>query len=156
MPLENTIIRDLVNKFPYLGDRTKTERQRRISLFVDMARFPEVFEFAVRGMDFCMLCTITGLDEGRRIGLIYHMAREDGIVLNIKTDIPKDNPALNTVTRIFQGAEIYERELMDLLGVKVEGLLEGNRYPLSDDWPKDQYPLRKDWKPDSAASKDNK
>ena len=39
-----------------------------------------------------------------------------------------------------------ERELMDLLGAKVEGLPAGKRYPLSDDWPTDEYPLRKDWK----------
>jgi len=38
---------------------------------------------------------------------------------------------------------------MDLFGAKVEGLPEGPRYPLPDDWPKNQFPLRKDWKPDS-------
>jgi Ni,Fe-hydrogenase III component G len=50
------------------------------------------------------------------------------------------------VTDRFPSAHIYERELIDLLGAKVEGLPPGNRYPLTDDWPKDQYPLRKDWK----------
>jgi len=151
MSMEENIIKDLTSKFPYLGDRIKTERVRRISLFVDMAKFPEVLDYAAKSMDFCMLCTITGFDEGQRIGLVYHMAREDGIMLNIKTDIPKDNPVLNTVTRMFPGTEIYERELTDLLGIKVDGLLEGKRYPLPDDWPKDEYPLRKDWKQKGAA-----
>ena len=32
-----------------------------------------------------------------------------------------------------------------MLGIKVEGLVPGRRYPLPDDWPKGQYPLRKDW-----------
>jgi Ni,Fe-hydrogenase III component G len=32
-----------------------------------------------------------------------------------------------------------------MLGVNVEGLPEGKRYPLPDDWPDGQYPLRKDW-----------
>jgi Ni,Fe-hydrogenase III component G len=36
---------------------------------------------------------------------------------------------------------------MDLLGIKVEGLPEGRRYPLPDNWPQGQYPLRKDWDP---------
>jgi Ni,Fe-hydrogenase III component G len=58
------------------------------------------------------------------------------------------------VIPLFVGAEIYERELVDLLGVKVEGLPSGNRYPLMDDWPKDQFPLRKDWKPPVEESKE--
>lgn len=148
MQSEETIVQDLVKKFPYLEGSVIVQRQRRILLSVEMGKFPEVFEYAHSGSPgFVMLCTITGFDEGQKIGLVYHMAREDGVMLNIKTDIPKDNPVMNTVTRAFPGAEIYEREIMDLLGVKVEGLLEGKRYPLSDDWPKDQYPMRKDWKP---------
>jgi NADH-quinone oxidoreductase subunit C len=34
---------------------------------------------------------------------------------------------------------------MDLFGFKVEGLAMGNRYPLTDDWPRDAFPLRKDY-----------
>ena len=67
-------------------------------------------------------------------------------ILNLKTGVPKENPVLKTIIGYFRGAEIYERELVDLLGVKVEGLPEGKRYPLPDDWPLDQHPLRKDWK----------
>jgi Ni,Fe-hydrogenase III component G len=35
---------------------------------------------------------------------------------------------------------------VDLLGIKVNGLASGHRYPLPDNWPKGEYPLRKDWK----------
>ena len=47
----------------------------------------------------------------------------------------------------YAGAQVYERELVDLFGAQVEGLPPGNRYPLTDDWPTDEHPLRKDWKP---------
>jgi len=57
---------------------------------------------------------------------------------------------IKTITDIFPPADIYERELEDLLGAKVDGLGDGKRYPLPDDWPKGEYPLRKDWK---AANK---
>ena len=53
-----------------------------------------------------------------------------------------------TVISYFPDAEIYEREVVDLFGVTIEGLPPGNSYPLPDDWPKGQYPLRKDWKPE--------
>ena len=101
-----------------------------------------------------MLCGITGLDEGITLGFIYHIAREDGIMLNIKVSVDKNNPAIKTITGYFPGADIYERELMDLLGAKVDGLPAGNRYPLSDDWPVDEYPLRKDWKKKEGVKRD--
>ena len=43
---------------------------------------------------------------------------------------------------------------MDLLGIKVNGLAEGQRYPLPEDWPKGDYPLRKDWKGNFTPDKE--
>ena len=68
------------------------------------------------------------------------------LMLNIRISVDRNNPVIKTITHDFPGADIYEREVMDLLGAKVEGLPPGKRYPLSDDWPTDEYPLRKDWK----------
>ena len=53
----------------------------------------------------------------------------------------------------FPGAELYERELVDMFGISVEGLPAGNRYPLPDDWPQGQHPLRKDWKKEMLEGK---
>lgn len=146
---EIKIKQDLLGRFPYLGDKVRVQRGRRIYTQVDYANFTEVFEYAIHKLNFTFLCTITGLDEGEKISFIYHLTTQDGIILNLKTSVPKGNPVLKTIIGYFRGAEIYERELVDLLGVKVEGLPEGNRYPLPDDWPLDQYPLRKDWKPNA-------
>jgi membrane-bound hydrogenase subunit beta len=146
---EIKIKQDLLNKFPYLNDKVRVQRDRRIYAEVDYANFVEVFEYAIQRLNFTFLCTITGLDEGDRISFIYHLTTQSGIILNLKTGIPKERPILKTIIGYFRGAEIYERELIDLLGVKVEGLPEGKRYPLPDDWPKDQHPLRKDWKPNA-------
>ena len=141
---------ELVKKFGFLEGKVRVQRQRRIFAEVPYQNFIEVFEYAVGKLGFCILCTITGLDEIDKIAFIYHVAREDGTILNIKTGVPKEDPSIKTITYLYPGADIYERELMDLLGVKIEGLPEGKRYPLSDDWPKDQFPLRKDWKPDNT------
>ena len=147
--IEINIMQDLIKRFPYLSDKVRVQRDRRIYVEVEYSNFIEVFEYAIQKLNFTFLCTITGLDEGERISFIYHLTTQSGIILNLKTGIPKDNPVLRTIIGYFRGAEIYERELVDLLGVKVEGLPEGKRYPLPDDWPKDQYPLRKDWKPNA-------
>ena len=146
---EIKIKQDILNRFPYLNDKVRVQRDRRILAEVNYSNFKEVFEYAIRDLKFIFLCTITGLDEGEKISFIYHITRQDGIILNIKTSVAKERPVLKTIIEYFPSAQIYERELKDLLGVEIEGLPEGKRYPLPDDWPQDQYPLRKDWKPNA-------
>ena len=103
----------------------------------------------IKGLKFGHLIAITGLDEQDKLSFIYHIAQDAGIMVNIKTSVSKDNPVIKTISKRFPTADVYERELVDLFGAQVEGLPEGNRYPLVDDWPKGQFPLRKDWKPTS-------
>jgi len=148
VPNEEKIQQELSAKFNFLSGNIQIVRPRRISVSVaEYKNFRPVFEFAAKELNFIHLCMITGLDDGEVLSFIYHLAQDGGALLNIKVSIPKTDPKLNTVIDLFPGAEIYERELVDLLGVNVEGLPSGNRYPLTDDWPKDQFPLRKDWQP---------
>jgi membrane-bound hydrogenase subunit beta len=148
MTEEEKIKQVLTDKFSYLQDKIVIKRARRIFLDVDIQKFPEVLDHAVKTLGFSMLTAITGLDEGDRFGLIYHLALDAGIMLNIKTSIPKEGFELQTVTGYFPSADVYEREMVDLLGINVKGLPKGNRYPLPDNWPAGQYPLRKGWKSD--------
>ena len=146
MSTEEALKQKLIEKFGFLENKITTPRPRRIFVEVALENFRPVFEHAARSLGFSHLCTITGLDEQDKLSFIYHLAHESGILLNIKTSAGKDNPVLKTVMDVFPSAEIYEREVMDLFGAKVEGLPPGHRYPLPDDWPKDQFPLRKGWK----------
>jgi membrane-bound hydrogenase subunit beta len=142
---ETTVQTELTGKFPFLQDKVRVQRDRRIWAEVPYDRFAEVFQHTVKDMRFSILCTITGLDLGGTLGAIYHLARENGVILNLSTAVPKDKPVLQSITSAFPAADCYERELVDLLGFQVQGLPEGWRYPLPDVWPAGQYPLRKDW-----------
>jgi Ni,Fe-hydrogenase III component G len=139
-----SVLDKLGSRFEYLKDGIKIQRERRTWVDVPLTSFFQVFDYAVKQLEFSFLCTITGLDEGADYGFIYHLANANGEMLNIKIKMPKEQK-LKTVTDYFPSAAIYERELNDLLGVEVEGLPPGLRYPLPDDWPKGEYPLRKDW-----------
>jgi Ni,Fe-hydrogenase III component G len=66
--------------------------------------------------------------------------------LNLKLSIPKTDLEIETVTDIFPGATLYERELMEMLGVQVKGHPDPRRLFLSDDWPAGKFPLRKEVK----------
>ena len=156
MNTEEKIQQELIAKFSYLDGKVKVQRARRIFVEVEQEKFFEVFEYLIKDAEFLHLCTITGLDEGAKFGIIYHLSGLGGIVVNIKTSILKENPVLKTITPYFPGAEIYERELTDLLGIEIDTLPPGSRYPLPDDWPHDEFPLRKDWKQkDNANSRES-
>jgi membrane-bound hydrogenase subunit beta len=145
MNKEEEIQQELINNFNFLEGNIRIPKERRVFVDVSMGKFEEVLKFLMDKTHFDTLCTITGLDDGTELGVIYHLTRQDGIVINVKTSVPKDNPVIKTIMGYFPSAEFYERELVDLLGAKVEGLPEGSRYPLPDGWPDGQYPLRKDW-----------
>ena len=145
MDTENKILEQLTQKFSVLKDKARVQRQKRIFAEAPLENFFEVLEYAKEELEFSILIALTGLDEGTNLGFIYHLAREDGITLNLKITAAKDGPSIKSVTEYYQGAEIYEREAIDLLGARIEGLKEGKRYPLPDGWPRGHYPLRKDW-----------
>ena len=142
---EQETLQKLTAKFPFLEGKGRVARIRRIFCGVPIENFAQVLDFAIKELGFSILCTITGVDDGDTIGAIYHLAANSGEMLNLKVNVPKDNPVFKSVTDIFPSAEMYEREIIDLLGAKVDGLKPGRRYPLPDNWPEGQHPLRKDW-----------
>jgi len=146
MANEETIRRELAARFPFMAEKIVVKRERRIFADTPADRFMEVITHLATSMEFSILCTMTGLDEGDNLAFMYHLARLDGTMLNLKTAVPKSKPVIRTVMHLFPGGILYEREVVDMLGVQVEGLPPGKRYPLPDNWPAGQYPLRKDWK----------
>ena len=151
MTNEENIQKELSTRFAFLSDKIKLQRPRRIFVEVPAEKFSEVLEFAIKGMNFSILCAITGYDDGLKLNFLYHLASDEGIVLSLRINAPREKPLIKTVTKYFPSADLYERELMDLLGAQVEGLPAGRRYPLPEDWPQGEYPLRKDWKMDTEV-----
>lgn len=68
--------------------------------------------------------------------------RAEGRRLILRTRLPYDDAVLPSVSGIFAGANFYEREAYDLLGVDFTGHPDLTRILLPDDW--EGHPLRKD------------
>ena len=145
MEKEERLKHEILDKFGFPEESFKSPRKRRIFLDVGSDKIIEVIKY-LKDKGFISLCTITGLDTGSAFQAIYHLADNEGCLINLKLNISKEKPLIQSVTSIFEGAVFYERELKDMLGIEVEGVPPGRRYPLPDGWPEDQHPLRKDWK----------
>lgn len=94
-----------------------------------------------------LLSTLTGVDylaEGK-LEVVYHVFRTTGGgALVFKVQIPRDNPVVPSIVKIYPGAEFQEREAWDLFGIRFEGHPDLRRILLWEGFG--GYPLRKDWK----------
>lgn len=147
---EEAIKQGLIQQFDFLEGKCNVTRARRIFADVPLEHMLDVMTYAKTELGFGSLCTITSLDSGDNYEMVYHLAN-GGIMLNLKVLAPKANPVFPTVTGLYNGATMYELEAHNLLGLTVEGIPVGIKYPLPDDWPEGQYPLRKDWKKEMPA-----
>jgi membrane-bound hydrogenase subunit beta len=94
------------------------------------------------------LSTITGLDLGQNVGIIYHFWHERNMI-HVKTFVPKEKPVALSIVEIVPGAILYEMEIHDMLGVEFIGNPWMDRkLLLPDTWPVDlPPPLLKTTKP---------
>lgn len=118
---------------------------RRFFVKVAAADLTEVVKILRDGLGFTHLSTISGVDLGETFEIVYHFA-VPGAQLNVRTQVPRAEPHIESICPVIPGAVLYERELQDMFGLKVEHIPDPRPLVLPDDWPADQYPLRKDWK----------
>ncbi|MBW6461682.1 MAG: NADH-quinone oxidoreductase subunit C [DPANN group archaeon] len=86
------------------------------------------------------ISSITGIDTRKDIEIIYHFS-EGKNTINLKIHINRDTPETTTITKEFPGALLFEKELAEMLGIKIKGI-KNEHLILSDKSP--VYPLRRD------------
>ncbi|NPV56846.1 MAG: NADH-quinone oxidoreductase subunit C [Anaerolineae bacterium] len=64
-------------------------------------------------------------------------------VLVLRVPLAYDAAVVPSICGLIPAATLYERELMEMFGIEVEGTPVKDRLVLADDWPKGVYPLRK-------------
>jgi NADH:ubiquinone oxidoreductase subunit C len=93
------------------------------------------------------LSTITGVDLGVDAGeleVLYHFC-EGAAIVTLRVRIPRENPTVPSLYSIVPSVSFYERELIEMFGITIEGTPNTDRLFLPDDWPQGVYPMRKDF-----------
>jgi membrane-bound hydrogenase subunit beta len=137
-------LEDISNSLGGYVKEFKILSARRANAISDRDNFKKALE-ALKKKGVEHVSAITGVDLEKEILVIYHIDCGDGVVLNLRLTLRKEDLSLPTVTDIFPGAALYERDLMEMLGVKVEGHPNPSHLFLPDDWPSGVYPLRKEF-----------
>ncbi len=66
------------------------------------------------------IISISGYDTGRNIEVIYHFELGHG-VLNLKIKVSKKSNKIKSITPVFKSANLFERELFEMLGLDITG-----------------------------------
>lgn len=96
-------------------------------------------------LDFRFLSSLTGVDWLDHFEVVYHLlsiSRNQAATLKTRCD-DHDNPEAPSVTPVWRGAHLQEREAFDLLGIRFQGHPDLRRIFLWEGFA--GHPLRKDW-----------
>lgn len=118
----------------------------RLDLWIAATNLPHAVK-ALQDAGWGYLSALTGLDFGPEVGRIealYHFC-EGAAVLTLRVKLGRDKPTIPSVCDLIPSATFFERELMEMFGIIVEGTPNTDHLFLPDDWPEDTYPLRKDF-----------
>jgi len=123
-------------------------RKGRMIIDVQQTAVREFISSVVNNVKVLSLSTISGVDVGDRIEIIYHFWNDEDSV-NVKTAVPKNSSNAVSIVDLLPGAVLYEMEIHDMFGVVFTGNPWMDRkLLLPDTWPSDlPPPLLKSSKP---------
>jgi NADH-quinone oxidoreductase subunit C len=117
-----------------------------LTLEIAPAKIVSVCGFLKYDQKFVRLSTVTAVDRypaEPRFEVVYHLhSVERNLRVRLKCRVPGADPAIESVTSVWRGANWYEREVFDLFGVRFAGHPDLRRIMLPDDW--EGHPLRRD------------
>jgi NADH-quinone oxidoreductase subunit C len=132
----------LTEKFPGC-----LEEAGRDSLLIKTGSLLEVMAYLknTEDFDFDYLNFITAVDYYSYFEVVYHLTSlKHNHAVFLKTRCyDRANPVVSSVVSLWQGADMQEREVYDLFGIKFEGHPNLKRIFLWEGF--DGYPLRKDF-----------
>ena len=84
------------------------------------------------------------LPSSPRFQLSYHiLSHRYKERIRLRVLLEDTDPAVESITTVWPGANYYEREVFDLFGIRFEGHPNLRRIMMPEDWP--GHPLRKDY-----------
>ncbi len=113
-----------------------------------------ILEVAIQLRDnfaFDQVISVSGVDDLEQgiFSVIYHIvSRKEKtyrqLVVELKTEVPRDEPRLHTLAYVWPSAEFQEREAHELLGIEFSNHPNPGPFLLPEDW-EGGWPLRKDF-----------
>ncbi|MGB2581215.1 MAG: NADH-quinone oxidoreductase subunit C [Thermoplasmata archaeon] len=142
---EQRVLRALAESFPKTVSEGAQLRPGVIRAKVDRSDLYSVCRTLRDDLGFEHLTMISAVDYEDRFEIVYHIASyQSRLLIELISATPKDDPAVDSISSIWGGANWQERESYDLMGIVFKSHPNLERILL----PKDvlYHPLRKDFR----------
>ena len=118
-----------------------------LTLEIAAAKIVSVCGFLKYDQKFVRLSSVAGVDRfpaEPRFEAVYHLhSVESNERVRLKCRVSGTDPAIESVTSVWRGANWYEREVFDLFGIRFLNHPDLRRILMPEDWQ--GHPLRKDY-----------
>ena len=114
----------------------KNDKEKLLSFFEDLKNEKK----------FNLLSSVTSVDYLSKFVIVYHFTsieKNESLVIKIPCGESRTEPSVISVTSIWRGAELQEREIYDLMGIYFDNHPNMKRLLLWENF--DGHPLRKDF-----------
>ena len=122
------------------------------TLIIDKKRVREICHHLKNDFGFKFIADITAVDylgvKTPRFEVVYHVHRfgpdfDDNVRIRLKTELPEEEPRIDSVVPVWSGANWLEREVYDMFGIVFLGHPDLRRILMPEDY--EPHPLRKDF-----------
>jgi NADH-quinone oxidoreductase subunit C len=141
----------LTNKVKDICKNIAWANDNRIILEVDKGKIIDLSN-RLKNLGFCHVKGVTGIDYPSKdmINITYYIGSYSRrnyakLIVELKINLPRENPKTPSLIEIWQSCEYPERETYEMFGVIFQGHPNLERLLLPDDF-EGKYPLRKGFK----------
>jgi len=138
---EETLINQLKTRFPQEIKETKIARTRRMTVTFEKDNIIDIAKFMLDELGFDHVKGVAGVDypAQKKLEVLYFIASYSkpeiqDIIVILTTELPRDNPVVNSVVSIWPSAHFHEREAFEMFGVKFEGHPDLRKLLTLDNW----------------------
>jgi len=144
--MADEIVNRVTSSLGAMAQAIENPRHHRIYATVPREKIVDAAQAIYKEFDTRYICVIGARDAGENIELVYPFALEkEARLIVLKTLVPKSDPNIDTITSVIPGAELYEREAFEMLGVNFIGHPQMEILFLPETWGDKGNPYRKDW-----------
>ena len=147
--ISKEFIEHIHNKFNGKIIKSEEPVKDQVHIWLDKKDIKEVCDYIFNGLKGRFVIT-SGTDyrkksEGKFLVSHVFSLDNDKIFIIVHVFVDEDNLEIDSITPVIPAAGWAEREVQDLLGIKMINHTDPRRLVVADDWPEGIYPLRKDF-----------
>jgi NADH-quinone oxidoreductase subunit C len=132
----------LQEKFPEII-KIEVVNKKRLMVYIPKEILLQITDYWFNELGYRYVI-VSAMDSKDGFEIIYHYSDDStGWMMNLNVLLPHDKPEIESCTPVVYGIEWIEREIMDLLGIKILNHPKPERFLLAESWSEEEYPLRR-------------